>query len=267
MLQGVADILLSLRSPHIREVYFRSLSLNRRLLLWYADRLVSKDSKVEPSERLREIDERRRKGESFTFICNHLSYADSHILETLMIRSGAIGTANRLIHIAGQKTFQLWRRPMTRSLNTVRVYQPKAKIDKTISRKMNARALKWSAHMKRRGYSLLVFPEGTRSRENRRFNMTSANPKVTIYFRNSNIVPLALMGSEKILPIHRMIPRSSPVYLKVGEPVPYASVENELRAINPDKTEREIRQVLMLRLMSKINDLLDPEYQYQVPGK
>jgi len=260
MLGAIADLIESLRTPTTREVFFRSLRFNRRVLLGYASRLVRNDSRVETPEKLKQIDLQRRKGQSFTFICNHLSYADSHVIETLMIRSKAKALAHRLIHIAGQKTFQIWRRPMTRSLNTVRVYQAKAKVDPAIRRKMNSRALKWSAYMKRRGYALLVFPEGTRSRQQGRFNLNSANPKTTIYFRGSLVVPLGLMGSEKILPLGKLRPRAATILMRVGEPIDHEALVADYRAKNPDKTERQMRTDLMLYYMKRINELVNSEY-------
>src|SRR5262249_22283009 len=152
-------------------------------------------------------------------------------------------------------------RPMTRSLNTVRVYQPKAKVDPAIRRKMNGRALKWSAYMKRRGYALLVFPEGTRSRQQGRFNLNSANPKSTIYFRGSFVVAIGLMGSETILPIGSLRPRPATILLRAGEPIDHEVLAADYRAKNPDRTERQMRSDLMLYYMERINELLDSEHR------
>ncbi|MCI0603734.1 hypothetical protein L0156_12065 [bacterium] len=76
-------------------------------------------------------------------------------IETLLIRFGFQDLANHLIHVAGQKTFDLSRRFFTRSLNTILVYQPKARVEKSIKKKMNTRALKWAAHLKHRGSTWL----------------------------------------------------------------------------------------------------------------
>jgi 1-acyl-sn-glycerol-3-phosphate acyltransferase len=232
------------------------------VVFWYADRVVAKDSEVESARDLREMDDLRRSGKPLTLICNHLTYADSHVIETLLIRSGLRHLADHLIHIAGQKTFQISRRFLTRSLNTVRVYQPKARIDRRIKRKMNARALKWAARLKRRGYSLLVFPEGTRTRRRKRFNAHGANPKTIIYFRDSFVVPLALMGSENILPLGTILPRRATVRLRVGEPVDHRSMEESFAREHPNRTEVELRQALIHHYMNRINQLLDPDYRH-----
>lgn len=266
MFSLLTDTIRSLIPPALRKVFFPSLRSNRRLLLWYANRLVDQGSMLEFRERLESMDRLRRKGKSFTFICNHLTYADSHIIETMLIRNGFRGLADHLIHIAGQKTFEIWRYAMTRSLNTIRVYQPKARIDKMFSRKMNAKALRWAGHLKRRGYSLLVFPEGTRSRSERRFNLLNANPRTTIYFRESFVIPLALMGPENILPVGHVLPKRAAVRLRIGEPIDYVEREKDFKRANPDKTEKEMRQSLMLEFMEDINQLLDPEYQFVQPA-
>ncbi|HET6267958.1 MAG TPA: lysophospholipid acyltransferase family protein [Acidobacteriota bacterium] len=256
----LSDTILSLRPPSVKEVFFPALALNRKGMFWYAQRKVGRDSTIEFLERLEQADALRKQGRSLTFVCNHLSYADSHVIEVLMIRNGFADLAEHLIHIAGQKTFQLARRFMTRSLNTIRVYQPSAKVDKQVAKKMNTKALKWAAHLKRRGYSLLVFPEGTRSRT-AHFNARGANPRASIYFYKSLVIPMALMGSEKIMPVGKLWPRAATVRLRVGNPIDPKMVERKIKERQPQMTEREFRQTLMLEIMTHINALLDPEYQ------
>jgi glycerol-3-phosphate O-acyltransferase len=270
MIERLSNIVESLRKPRIKQVFFRSLPLNRKLLLWYADRLLAKDSSIGSIEPLQEIDSLRKKGQALTFISNHLTYADSHLIETLFIRNGFKDLADHLVHVAGQKTYEFSRRFLTRSLNTIRVYQPKADIEGMLKKKMNSRALKWAERMKRKGYSLLVFPEGTRSRMHQRFNLKSGNPRTTIYFRKSIVVPIALMGAENLMPVGRSLPRPGSVHLKIGTPVDHVQLEEEYRNKREYQSEKELQQALLRDYMNRINNLLDPEYQYaesdQVPG-
>jgi 1-acyl-sn-glycerol-3-phosphate acyltransferase len=271
MINFIQNIYESLRKPKQKEVYFRSIPLNRNLLFWYTNRIVKKDSKIDSIEQLKEIDDLRRKGQPLTFISNHLTYADSHVIEMMLIRFGFEDMANHMIHIAGQKTFEIWRYSFTRSLNTIRVYQPKASIDRMLKKKMNSRALRWAARQKRKGYSLLVFPEGTRSRMEKRFNLKGGNPRTTIYFRNSLVVPLALMGSEEMMPVGTVLPRAATINLRIGKPINHAELEKELRLKNPEQSEKELQQTALQYYMNEINNLLKPEYAFQetvqVPGK
>jgi len=260
-MQLIKDLLQSFRPTPVKQVFFHSLPQNRKIVLWYAGRVVKKDSVIEGKERLAKVDELRKNGSSLTFLCNHLTYADSHIIETLFIRNGFGGLAAHLIHIAGQKTFQIARRALTRSLNTIRVYQPGAGVDKAVRKKMNARALRWAARLKRKGYSLLVFPEGTRTRRHTRFNLHRANPKAILYLRNSIVVPLALMGAERLMPVGSILPRSATIWLRIGEPVDHSWVEKEFAAENPGKSELELRPLIMLHYMNRMNNLLDPDYR------
>jgi 1-acyl-sn-glycerol-3-phosphate acyltransferase len=263
MLSAVKDFYESFRYPNAKQVFFPALRTNRKIVLSYANRLVKPESKIENIEHLEAAERLRKQKKGVTFICNHLTYADSHVIEAMLIRSGFSRLAGHLIHIAGQKTFQLLRRPFTRSLNTIRVYQAKANVDILLKKKMNSRALKWAAHQQRRGFALLVFPEGTRSRLNGRFNLPHANPKTTLYFRNSLIVPMGLMGAEKILPLGKLNTRPAKVLLRIGKPIEHAQVAKELRLQHPDGSERQIRQTLIQYYMGQINDLLVSEYQYQ----
>ena len=255
------DLFHSVRKPATKEVFFKSLKSNRKIIFWYAMKLVRPDSMIEPLERLQKINQLRKEGQSLTFISNHLTYADSHIIETLFIRFGLRDLARHIIHIAGQKTFDFTRRIFTRSLNTIRVYQPKANMDKATKRRMNHRALKWAAHLKRRGYSILVFPEGTRTRRHKRFNPGAANPKSTIYFEDSHVVPLALMGAEEIMPVGKILQRPATVRLRIGEPIDHDQLEQSLRKEHPGIGEHELRGRLMAHYMEKVQQLLDPEYQ------
>jgi 1-acyl-sn-glycerol-3-phosphate acyltransferase len=261
MLRIARDLFESIRTPQTREVFFRSLRWNRRLIFWYALKLIEPESRIEPLEKLRSINHLRKNGKPLTFICNHLTYADSHIIEALFIRFGFRDLARHVIHIAGQKTFEWTRRMFTRSMNTIRVYQPKARVDKEIKRKMNTRALKWAAHQQRRGYCVLVFPEGTRSRSHKRFNRSAANPKTTIYFRNSFVVPLALMGSEKIMPVGRILQRPATVWLRIGEPIDHHEVEKSMKQEHPELSEHDLRKLQMNFYMKQIEDLLDEDYK------
>lgn len=263
MFQAVKDLVESIRKPRVKEVFFPSLRWNRRLMLWYANKLVKENSELQTPEKLREIDALRKTGQPLTFISNHLTYADSHIIETLLSRFGFKDLADHLVHIAGQKTFQITRRALTRSLNTVRVYQPKANMESMVKKKMNTRALRWAGRLKRKGFSLLVYPEGTRTRLERHFNLFSANPKTTIYFKQSYVVPLALMGSEKIMPVGSVLQKSATVRLKIGDPIRHIEFEEEIRKSIPGKTDRESRQIVMTRYMERINNLLEPEYRYE----
>lgn len=272
MTKIIQNIYESLRKPPLKQVYFESLPLNRNLLLWYTNRIVKKDSNIDSISQLKEIDELRRSGRPLTFISNHLTYADSHVIEIMLIRFGFEDMANHMIHIAGQKTFEIWRYSFTRSLNTIRVYQPKASIDRMLKKKMNSRALRWAARQKRKGYSLLVFPEGTRTRMEKRFNLKGGNPRTTIYFRHSLVVPLAIMGSEEMMPVGRILPRRSTINLRIGRPINNTDLEREFRQKNPEQSEKELQQTVLLYYMNQINNLLKPEYVYQeeavqVPGK
>lgn len=257
----IRDFIESLRNQQKR-VFFRSIPLNRKLIFWYAQHIVKQNSRVEPLEGLQEIDRIRKSGNPLVFICNHLTYADSHLIETLLMRFEFTDLAEHLIHVAGQKTYDISRRWFTRSLNTIRVYQPKAGKSKKFKRKMNSRALQWAAHMMRKGYSLLVFPEGTRTRHHKRFNRNSANPRITIYFRNSQVVPIALMGAEKIMPIGKVLQRPGSILLRIGRPFIHSELESDYRARHPQRSDAEVNHALMQLYMQEIDRLLDPEYQH-----
>ena len=67
------------------------------------------------------------------------------------------------------------------------------------------------------GWNVLLFPEGTRSCDG---SMRSFRPGVGLLASSgATIVPVALAGTQDILPKHRRLPRRRPVALVFGEPV------------------------------------------------
>lgn len=63
------------------------------------------------------------------------------------------------------------------------------------------------------------------TQKGKHFNLYGANPKATIYCRDSLVVPLAIMGPEKILPLGSFLPHPATVRLRVGDPIEHSEVE------------------------------------------
>ena len=64
------------------------------------------------------------------------------------------------------------------------------------------------------------------------------------------------------LPLGHVRPGPATVRLRVGEPIDNTEKDVAYRLANPDKTEKEMRQDLMLLYMRQVNMLLDPEYRF-----
>ncbi len=194
------------------------------------------------------------------FICNHLSNADGLILNR------ALGRKRKVAFLAGVK---LQASPVTRiameTLSTIPI-QPNSP---------DRQAIKQAINTLESGRSILIFPEGGRSRTGR---LIRGKPGVVLIAKKAGvpIVPVGLQGTEILLPIddsnmggeklHR-----AKVEVRVGRPFYLADLAGpqepgeepgdqtvktaDERGGETDKT------ALVDRMMLRIAALLNPEYR------
>lgn len=177
------------------------------------------------------------------FVCNHLSNAD------VMIVNAAIKEINPTF-VAGAK---LKSDPVT-NLGT--------KIYKNTSIKPNSpdkEGLKRIIDLIKNGESIMIFPEGTRSREGK---MIEGKRGILLIAKLAKvpIVPLALWGTEKMLPINeegvmnqeRFV--KSDVHIRIGKQIKMPTKMRE-----EDKKDYDDRA--MNYIMGSIAELLPDEYK------
>ncbi len=92
----------------------------------------------------------------------------------------------------------------------------------------------------RAGASILVYPEGTRSRD-RRIQPFKKGPFVVALAAGVPIVPIAIEGSGAVLPRDSFALRPGPVRVKVGEPIPTAGLTESDR----DALMRRVREAMI----------------------
>lgn len=124
--------------------------------------------------------------EAVLFICNHLSNIDGPAIHTALPEYD-------LTFVAGQK---LTSDPFTGLFK---------KVFKSINIKPNSpdkAAMKEIIQLLRTGHNVMIFPEGTRSRVG---SMIEGKRGILLIARMTKvrIVPLAMTGSEKVLPINK----------------------------------------------------------------
>jgi 1-acyl-sn-glycerol-3-phosphate acyltransferase len=181
-----------------------------------------------------------RIGKPTIFIANHLSNVDGIVLNKILEK-------NNVTFIAGKK---LKENPFTSVF---------LKIVKHIIINPNSadrNALKKAVAVLNRGESILIFPEGTRSRTG---SMIRGKKGFVLLARLSkaDIVPIALEGTEQMLPINPNdmgleTPKHANVRVKVGQPF-------QLEPKNPDSEDPD--QECVDAAMRKISQLLSPQYQ------
>lgn len=87
------------------------------------------------------------------------------------------------------------------------------------------RSIRTATQLIRNGWNLLLFPEGTRSRDGelRPFKMGVG---VLARFTDRPVIPIHVTGGNRILPCHAFLPRPGDVHVRYGRPMQFATNED-----------------------------------------
>ncbi len=177
------------------------------------------------------------------FICNHLSNSDGLVLNKVLKDYDPTFVAG--IKLSGDPITSM-------GINMV----------KTIPIKPNTadkEAITKVVKTLKEGNNILIFPEGTRSREG---SMIEAKKGIILIAKltGANIVPIGMCGTENLLPISKDGNMSSEkfnyaeVYINIGKPIKLPKKDRD-----EDKHEYEERAVLYL--MKNVAELLPEKYR------
>lgn len=174
------------------------------------------------------------------FVSNHLSNIDGLILNRVL-------RAWRPVFLAGVKLQgTTLTRVATEAVDTIAV----------VPGSPDRQALKRAVATLQAGRSVLVFPEGGRSRTG---GLIPGKPGVILLARMARVpvVPVALQGTEKVLPINdddmeREWPRRATVSVRIGAAFHLADLSVDRGSGRDD---------LVAAIMARIAALLDPPYQ------
>jgi 1-acyl-sn-glycerol-3-phosphate acyltransferase len=177
------------------------------------------------------------------FVCNHLSNADGFTLHRVL-------RPRRVFFLAGVK------------LQGTVVTRLGAEVVDTISIRPNSpdvEALRRAVAVLRAGHSVLIFPEGGRSRTGA---LLQAKQGAALVARRAGVpvVPVAVTGTERLLPIDerdmgRERVRRARLTVRVGRSFRVGELEAELAQAE------ESRQALADAIMRRVAELLPPEYR------
>jgi 1-acyl-sn-glycerol-3-phosphate acyltransferase len=183
--------------------YYRPDPLARRIHYFLAARILQDGSQMYGIENVVAV-----AGQPVVIFANHLSYSDANLLEVLLRRAPeTVELADRLTVIAGPKVYSsLKRRFSSLCFGTIKTPQSSSlsSEDAVMNPREVARAARRSIEIAHdrlaRGEALLVFAEGTRSRN---AEMQQLLTGVTRYLDGPDtwILPVGITGTEALFPI------------------------------------------------------------------
>lgn len=113
-------------------------------------------------------------------------------------------------------------------------------------------AIKRALRTLERGFAFGIFPEGTRSRTGRLQPFKTGVAAIALR-TGTPVVPVAVMGTEKALPVgSRRIRLRRPIRVVYGEPIP---------VLKKERPSREDLLRLTREIEAKVAELLDPPYR------
>lgn len=177
------------------------------------------------------------------FICNHLSNADGLVLNKVLKEINPTFVAG--VKLSDNAVTNI-------GMNIV-------KTTKIIPNTVDREGIKKIIKLVKQGESLLIFPEGTRSRS---ASLIEAKKGILLIARMTGapIVPIGLYGTEKLLPIDDDGDMSAEqfehaeVHITIGE-----QFEMPQRGVNQDK--KEYLDIATKVVMNKVAELLPEAYR------
>ncbi len=167
---------------------------------------------------------------------NHLSYLDANATDAALSQAGHAALADRLVAAAGPKVYQdLFRLVAAACIHTLPVPQSSTldHTEKLSPRELARRALRCvdaAQDAMREGLVPLVYPEGSRTRSGRLSSFVRGVHRWLSGVEGLSVVPLALSGSDTIMPIGAERLQPGTITVRFGAPL----------RVGPDGSSKEI---------------------------
>ncbi len=183
-----------------------------------------------------------------TIVSNHLSLFDAAVIYALLHREPHLKQyAEKIFFIAGRLVFTSdYSRVAGRMFHSMLVASPRDMAEnEPIKRelvRLNIRSFKEGKERQRQGHILILYPEGTRSRDGKMGQFHSA---LYNYLDGTVVLPIAITGADKILHSHSFTFELTNGSLTLGEPL-YIGNEDaapqEIRHLDADTLPKETRK-------------------------
>jgi hypothetical protein len=222
---AISMALESLRTLGTEYALYRADPVAQRVTRTFM-RVLMDGSQVSGIDHLRAAHER---GPTMV-VCNHLAYCDTQIKDLLLVDNGASDLASRLIAVAGPKVYDTPFRCMASlALNTLKTAQSSGLAHNDVQmspREIAAIAIETVHAAQKRmaaGDIVLLYGEGSRSRNRRLGSFIKAVRKYA-QVDGCRIVPMAITGSDKMMPLERLTMSPVPVQLRIGSGISVAEL-------------------------------------------
>lgn len=202
-------------SPYLardEEIHDLMLAIVTPLLSRYAVRGLGNFEKVIPALKTKGV----------TIVSNHLSLFDAAVVYGLLHREPHLKQyAEKIFFIAGRLVFTSdYSRVAGRMFHSMLVASPRdmaenEPIKRELAR-LNIRSFKEGKERQRQGHILILYPEGTRSRDGRMGQFHSA---LYNYLDGTVVLPVAITGADKILHSNSFTFELTDGSMEMGEPI------------------------------------------------
>ncbi|GAA5037964.1 1-acyl-sn-glycerol-3-phosphate acyltransferase [Thermocatellispora tengchongensis] len=105
-----------------------------------------------------------------------------------------------------------------------------------------------------------IYPEGTRSPDGRLYRGKIGVAWLALK-TGLPVIPVAMSGTDKVLPIGATVPRIAPIGIKIGEPMTFSGDERQAR------TRREVTDEIMAAIQKLSGQEYVPEYAASVKAR
>ena len=175
-------------------------------------------------------------------VCNHLSFVDSVFLPLMIDRQMAFLAKSD--YFTG-KGFKGW---FIRFFMTSAVHMP---IDRSGGKASEA-SLNAGLQVLAEGGVLAIYPEGTRSPDGRMYRGRTGVARM-ILEAHVPVIPAAVIGTEKVMPLGSNIPKVHRVGVVIGEPLDFSRFEGM-------ETDRFVLRSITDEIIYEMNVLSEQEY-------
>ena len=176
---------------------------------------------------------------------NHLSVVDSIYLPLMLPRP---------VTFAAKKEYFTSKRPGLRLMGLYMRATGQLSVDREGARAAQE-MLEGALDLLRRGELFGIYPEGTRSPDGRLYR---ARPGVGWLALKSGlpVIPVAMVGTDRILPSGRVLPRPGRIEIRIGKPLTFGGNGVDLAREAPGKA----RRIIADEVIAAIQKLSGQEY-------